>query len=154
MVSGIWPAESVARSMEEVQVKLLIIGGLALAATCLGACNKPAGSGPGSHHGRYVGIGIYLPQTPWTKMVAANTPKETPAARTIDDQAIIVVIDSDTGEIRGCGDLSGYCIGMNPWSKALTAAQIAPINLTEHVRPPKPDADAAASAPSAPAAAQ
>lgn len=87
-------------------------------------------------------------------MVAANTPKETPAARTIDDQAIIVVIDSDTGEIRGCGDLSGYCIGMNPWSKALTAAQIAPINLTEHVRPPKPDADAAASAPSAPAAAQ
>ena len=78
------------------------------AALWLTACNKPAVSEGAARHGRYVGIGIYTPGTPRTKMVAAGAPQDTPAARAIDDQAIIVVTDSDTGEIRACGDLTGY----------------------------------------------
>jgi len=72
-------------------------------------------------------------------MVGADTPNVTAAARTIDDQAIIVVEDSDTGEVRACGDLTGYCISMNPWKGELAGAQLVPIRLTEHVSPPKPD---------------
>ncbi|MDQ2859777.1 MAG: hypothetical protein M3T55_03425 [Pseudomonadota bacterium] len=117
-------------------MRFLIGGALAIGAVCLGACNKPAEGPEGAvHHGRYVGIGIYAPGIPWTKMVAADAPKVVPAARTIDDQAIIVVVDSDTGDIRGCGDMTGYCIGMNPWKKALTQRQIVPINLSEHMKP-------------------
>jgi hypothetical protein len=100
------------------------------------------------HHGRYVGIGIYSPGTPWTKVVAAQQAKQTAASAAIDDQAIIVVTDSNTGEIRACGDLTGYCVGMNPWNKALVSTQMAPINLTEHVKPPEPAA--AANAPLSP----
>jgi len=91
-----------------------------------------------AHHNRYVGIGIYSPNTQWTKMIGADATNVTTAARTIDDQAIIVVEDSETGEVRACGDLTGYCIGMNPWKKGLTSTQNAPISLTEHVIPPKP----------------
>lgn len=125
-------------------MKLWIIGFALTAALGVGACQKaaaPADTTLAAHHGRYVGIGIYTPGTPWTKLVAAGTPPDTPAARAIDDQAIIVVTDSDTGEIRACGDLTGYCVGMNPWNKALVPAQTAPINLTEHVTPPDDVAD-------------
>jgi hypothetical protein len=69
-------------------------------------------------------------------MVGSDTPKVTPAARTIDDQVIIVVEDTETGEVRACGDLTGYCIGMNPWKKMLGSSQMVPINLTEHMAPP------------------
>jgi len=77
-------------------------------------------------------------------MVAAQQTEPSPAAKTIDDQAIIVVVDSDTGDVRACGDLTGYCIGMNPWKKALATPQIAPINLIQHVRPPPPASEAPA----------
>jgi hypothetical protein len=125
-------------------MKLWIICFAVSASLGLGACHKPAATADAplaARHGRYVGIGIYTPGTPWTKMVAAGSPQDTPAARAIDDQAIIVVTDSDTGEIRACGDLTGYCIGMNPWNKALVPSQAAPINLTEHVTPPDDAAD-------------
>ena len=87
-------------------------------------------------------------------MVDAAEQKDPRAAKTIDDQAVFVVVDSATGEIRACGDLTGYCIGMNPWKKPLTAAQQVPILLTEHVKPAtetikvtsKPAAPAAAAA--------
>lgn len=118
------------------QVKLRYICFAVIASSCLGACNKPAISEGDAHHGRYVGIGIYTPGTAWTKMVAVGAPQSTPAARPIDDQAIIVVTDSDTGEIRACGDLTGYCIGMNPWNKALVPSRTAPIGLTEHATAP------------------
>lgn len=120
-------------------MKFFVIGAATLIAASLCGCSRlPL---PSSHplHGRYVGIGIYNPNAQWTQMVGADAPKETPAARTIDDQAIIVVEDSETGDIRACGDLTGYCIGMNPWKKALASSQSVPINLTEHVMPPKAD---------------
>jgi hypothetical protein len=66
-----------------------------------------------------------------------------------DDQAIIVVVDSATGEIRSCGDLSGYCIGQNPWKKPLASGQGAPVALA----PAGKGAADAAAAPTAAAAA-
>jgi hypothetical protein len=141
-------------------MRLWIITCAAVATICVSGCEKKApdaaaadaastGWDPfGVHHGRYVGLGIYSPQEPWTKMAGAAQSKDNPAARPIDDQAIFVVVDSATGELRACGDLTGYCIGMNPWKKPLTPAQIAPIILTEHVKPPEIVADAKARTPS------
>ena len=118
--------------------RLWITGLIALAG--LGACKKPAEvagrSGTQDSHGRYEGLGLYSPSQQWTRIVASQQAKDTPAAKPIDDQVLIVVEDSVTGEVRACGDLTGFCIGMNPWKTALTAGQIAPINLTQHVAPP------------------
>ncbi|MGA0604415.1 hypothetical protein ACO2Q0_00305 [Phenylobacterium sp. VNQ135] len=66
------------------------------------------------------------------KQLAGATPKEAAAARIADDSYVIVAIDSRTGELRQCGNLSGHCIGMNPWSTALTQAQLAPASLAKH----------------------
>jgi hypothetical protein len=89
------------------------------------------------------------PGQPWTKLVAAQATNGA-AARTADDQAIIVVTDSDTGEVRACGDLSGYCVGMNPWKSALPASQLAPVNLTEHTLAQPANAEAPSSAAASP----
>ena len=126
-----------------MRVKLTTIGVVLVAALSMGGCRRLAPPewlpGQSGGHARYAGIGIYGPGKPWTRMVAAQHAKDTPAAKTIDDQAIIVVVDSITGEVRACGDLTGYCIGMNPWKAPLVSAQIAPINLTEHEKPNDPD---------------
>ena len=82
--------------------------------------------------GRYVGIGIYAPGSLWQRMVAASRPANAAAATLRDDDQVIVTVDSRTGEVRQCGNLSGYCIGMNPWSRPLDPEQAAPVNVTEH----------------------
>jgi hypothetical protein len=98
----------------------------------IGGCNKTASSAPGAaDHGRYAGVGIYTPSTPWTKLVVAAA-SDPSSAKLPDDQAIIVTVDSVTGEIRACGDLSGYCVDMNPWRAGLAKSQTAPVSLTEH----------------------
>ena len=89
----------------------LLIAGLALS-----SCNLPAASADGdqaNHHGRYAGVGLYGPSKQWTRLIANQQTKDPQAARPIDDQVIIVVQDSATGEVRACGDLTGYSIGMN-----------------------------------------
>jgi hypothetical protein len=75
----------------------------------------------------------------WTRMVLAQQPNDDHAARQIDDQVVIVVADSVSGELRACGDLTGYCIGMNPWRKPLLASQIPPIPLSAHAQPDDPN---------------
>lgn len=126
-------------------MKVLVIGVAAFAATCLAGCQREASPGS-THHGRYVGVGIYSPGDMWSKMAVAGSPKEAAAARTSDDEQVIVVIDSDTGEVRQCGNLTGYCVGMNPWAKPLTTSQAAPVALTEHAAPHAPYEEAAAPA--------
>jgi len=103
----------------------------------LAACKPFGWASPGSAstHGRYAGVGLYTPGKQWTRLVANQTPRSDTAARPIDDQIIIVVADTQTGELRGCGDLTGFCIGMNPWKQPLPASQIVPISLTNHVQP-------------------
>lgn len=84
--------------------------------------------------GHYAGVGVYSPGDPWRRLTG-DQPAAQGAARTSDDQAVFVVVDSNTGEIRSCGDLSGYCIGMNPWAKPLAAGHTIPAALA----PPPPE---------------
>jgi hypothetical protein len=112
-------------------MKPWVIAAAALAALSLAGCKGHVNAANTGHHGRYVGIGIYAAGTAWSKMVA-DQPADPAAAKTTDDDQVIVVVDSDTGEIRQCGDLTGYCVGMNPWTKSLTASQSAPVRLNGH----------------------
>jgi hypothetical protein len=110
-----------------------LIAGLALA-----GCTKPSDAPADATfpffggHGRFLGVGIYTPGTAWTQIVDAQRKVATSYAQLVDDQAVIVVEDSRTGEIRACGDLTGYCIGMNPWKTALVQSRTAPIKLMSH----------------------
>jgi hypothetical protein len=114
-----------------------LVAVLALSAG-LCACNKmPADSatmadGPFSSPqkpGRYLGVGIYTPGQAWSHLVQAQQEPQAGDARLRDDQAIIVVMDSRTGEVRSCGDLTGYCIGMNPWGSPLVESRRTPVTL-------------------------
>lgn len=78
------------------------------------------------------------------KQLAGPTPKEAAAARIADDSYVIVAVDSRTGELRQCGNLSGHCIGMNPWSATLTQAQLAPASLAKHAEQLDAEAQSAA----------
>ena len=100
-------------------------------AGCSQANWSPSSAGGG--HGRYVGVGLYSPSKQWTRMVMAGQLADAASAKPIDDQVIIVVTDCVTGELRACGDLTGYCVGMNPWKNSLSATQVAPIKMTSHV---------------------
>ncbi len=114
-----------------------LIGFAGLAAVAAGGCHK-AGEwfgGPSDQgHGRYSGIGIYDPGPSWRSMVAGQPAKDTSTAQLFDDSAVIVVVDSITGEVRGCGNMTGYCVGMNPWKAQLAAGQIAPVPLIAHTK--------------------
>jgi hypothetical protein len=101
--------------------------------------DQPGFFGLGSHHGRYGAVGIYTPSQPWARMVTQLSQNNPGAAQLADDQAVIVVSDSQTGEVRACGDLTGYCISMNPWKAALVGGQVAPVTLKpEPVEQPAP----------------
>jgi hypothetical protein len=122
--------------------KIVILVGMA--AVCLAGCDRIRLSERAAH-GRYVGVGIYSPSAQWTKMAEAETasPDE---ARLADDEVVIVVADSQTGEVRACGDLSGYCIGMNPWRAPLPNARHSPVDLSAHMKAPRlvqPDTNSA-----------
>lgn len=114
-------------------MRRLIIGGAA-AALLLSACVKSAGdvsSGP-PRHGRFVGVGIYPAGQMWSQVVVSSAPKDASASKASDDEQIIVVVDSATGELRQCGNLTGYCVRMNPWTKPLASSQVAPVPLVKH----------------------
>jgi hypothetical protein len=131
-----------------------VVGVVAIAALCLGACQKVDEESPSSnamHRGRYMGVGLYPAGTIWEQVIAANPSKVPAAANLKDDDQVIVVVDSDTGELRQCGNLSGYCIGMNPWTKALLASQMAPAPLMKHAADLKREADSADKAKATPA---
>jgi hypothetical protein len=103
--------------------------GLLLLAACLGGCGgMPESNYAQRHGGRYAGIGTYYPGNMWQRMVAPRRSEDAAAATLRDDEQVIVVVDSQTGEVRQCGNLSGHCIRMNPWS----GQQAAPVRVTEH----------------------
>ncbi|HYE48774.1 MAG TPA: hypothetical protein VEB20_04240 [Azospirillaceae bacterium] len=99
----------------------------------VGGCEKAAdGVLPASSaKGRYAGIGHYAPGPLWAQ-VTRSAPKNAAAARLDDDEQIIVVLDTHSGEVRQCGNLSGHCISLNPWSRSLGADQQAPLPLAKH----------------------
>lgn len=109
----------------------------ALAALGLSGCNKPvdtvAGMFGGGHgKGRYFGIGLFPVGRMWEQVVPVDSAKNPAASLPKDDEQIIVVLDSATGEVRQCGNLSGVCIAMNPWSKPLPPSHQAPVLLGKH----------------------
>src|SRR5688572_21142023 len=96
----------------------------------LASCDQqPAGQAPPIRHGRYAGIGTYSAGQLWSRMAIGVKPADKAAATIQDDDEIIVSVDSYTGEVRQCGNLSGYCIGMNPWTGE---TQATPAKLTAH----------------------
>ena len=129
-------------------LRLLGFALLTVASLQVSACKRfgDAGSDSLATHGRYVGVGIYTPGAPWAQMARTQPPSDAAAARLADDQAIIVVTDSSTGEIRACGDMSGYCVGTNPWATPMAKSQIAPVELTAHGHPAGSAADVSNSA--------
>src|SRR4051812_20789475 len=99
----------------------------------LGGCDRAADGGARPpRHGRYAGIGVFNAGDLWSRM-AVPKQKGSPRAATIaDDEHVIVIVDTDTGEVRECGDYSGYCTAMNPWTRAIASEQEAPVSLTAH----------------------
>ena len=90
-------------------------------------------SAPGHRSGgRYQGIGIYPADQLWSRLAVSDANKDQTRALRKDDGQIIVVVDSQTGEVRQCGNLSGYCVTTNPWSAPLGVDRIAPLSLSQH----------------------
>jgi len=134
-------------------MKFWIAAGV-IAALGLGGCQKkaetPAGTASTSRaphgKGRYIGVGIYAPSQMWEQIVVADAdaPKDPAAALPAEDDEIIVVLDSNTGDLRQCGNLSGACIVMNPWAKPVAISHAAPVLLGKHAAQLDEEAEAAA----------
>jgi hypothetical protein len=103
-------------------------------AVAIAGCDRHADiDAPGRHAGgRYQGIGIYPADALWSRLAGNYSMKDRTRALRADDGQIIVVVDSRTGEIRQCGNLSGYCVTMNPWSAPLGSDRSAPLGLSKH----------------------
>jgi len=111
---------------------------LLILAACLSGCHgTPAyndSTEATEHHrdGRYLGIGVYPVGNLWQHLTPPNRNADPHAATLQDDTQLIVVVDSHSGEIRQCGNMSGHCIGMNPWAAALGQGRAAPVALDAH----------------------
>ncbi len=117
---------------------------LAVAGAALCGCGPPDRGAATAAHGRYVGVGTYAPGALWSRMVVVGASRAPAAATPADDEHVIVVVDSRTGEIRECGDYSGLCVSLQPWTAAVAPAQRSPVTLTKHLgevaQDMKPDA--------------
>ena len=99
----------------------------------IGGCSsEPAMTGPAAKgQGRFTGIGIYNTDRLWPEVVGSSANADTATAKLSDDSQIIVVVDGRTGEIRQCGNYSGFCVTMSPWSNGRVFVT-APANLKRH----------------------
>ena len=110
---------------------------LLILASCLSGCNQTpvdnySTEATGHRGGRYLGIGVYPASDLWQHLAPPNRNADPHAATLEDDTQLIVVVDSNSGEIRQCGNMSGHCIGMNPWAAALGQGRAAPVTLGAH----------------------
>ena len=104
-------------------VILAVLAGVALTG-CQRKADAPSSSPFGSTaRGRYLGVAVYAPGRMWEQIVRAAAPAGA-AATLKDDEQVVVVVDSATGELRQCGNLSGFCIAMNPWSNPAAPAAL------------------------------
>ncbi len=81
---------------------------------------------------RYAGIGIYNADRLWRAIKGAPETKDPEVAKLADDDMVIVVSDSKTGEIRQCGNHSGFCVTMNPSDSKGKAPVQLPAKLLPH----------------------
>lgn len=101
-----------------------------LATLALAGCQRAdVASEDARHPGRFAGVGLYPAGRMWQQL-RQETGNTASAATLSDDEQVIVVVDSHSGEIRQCGNLSGYCVAMNPW--AAGAVGHTPGTLTKH----------------------
>ncbi|WP_294120857.1 hypothetical protein [Sphingomonas sp.] len=108
--------------------------GLLMPGLFLAGCNMQDADMTGTSakgQGRYAGIGTFGVDSLWEQMAGVAEPKDPAAARPADDTQIIVVIDSHSGEVRQCGNNSGYCVTMKPWGSP-GAPNAAPVLLKKH----------------------
>lgn len=122
----------------------LVLAIAVLFAACTRQGDTPSATGmlQAGAKGRFVGVGIYEPGAKWTQLkpaagpagetpVAANAKSAAPQTATraavADDEQVIVVVDTATGEVRQCGNFSGHCIGYNPWRTPVAAVLPTPI---------------------------
>lgn len=99
----------------------------------IAGCNKSMAvdaDGTGSR-GRFSGIGTYPADRLWEQRKIETSANEGDRAALADDGQIIVVVDTQTGEVRQCGNNSGQCVRMNPWPKD-TAVPPLPAALKKH----------------------
>ncbi|HEX6375977.1 MAG TPA: hypothetical protein VFZ91_09665 [Allosphingosinicella sp.] len=121
-------------------MKRMII--LTAAAAALSGCDRTDDRAPhGPGQGRYLGVGIYDAGQMWQELSGGEQPKDPKAATLADDTEIIVVVDSVTGEVRQCGNLSARCISMNPWRGR---AGTTPASLERHAAELARDSEAEA----------
>ena len=99
----------------------------------LGACSPMASTdvSASASRGRYAGIGTFPAGRMWKQSEVAKADPADRRAGLSDDEQIIVVVDSHTGEVRQCGDRSGQCVSMNPWS-ADRKSPTLPATLQKH----------------------
>jgi len=139
--------------MRDAELKTVAAATIALTVlTALAGCHRGAWSGDDAGHGgrgHFAGVGIYQPNLNWTQLAEAPTTNSQSAAKRVDDQAIVVVVDTNSGEIRACGDLSGYCVAQNPWRTGLPASQLTPVPMAAHAAPRDGTAPDVNSAPAA-----
>jgi hypothetical protein len=108
--------------------------GTAILLLALGACARgSAGTAQTEERGRYVGLGVYAAGPNWSRMTVAAS-SSPGAAGLKDDEEILALLDSRTGEVRQCGALSGICIAMNPWASAVLTDRRAPVPLMPATR--------------------
>jgi hypothetical protein len=119
----------------------------------LSGCQKKA-EAPASNlfgssaRGRYLGVAVYSPGRMWEQVARTGAPTDAAVSTLKDDEQVIVVVDSATGELRQCGNLSGFCTTMNPWSKPAAAV---PTALLKHAQQLDDEAAAQAKEASSPA---
>ena len=107
------------------------LGAVLLLSGCHNWPEEAERAGPPPHHGRYAGIGVFDAGTMWPLAKIDGKSGDSAAAKLYDDEHVIVVVDSDTGEVRECGDHSGLCFAMNPWTAAIAGRQL-PARLSAH----------------------
>lgn len=104
----------------------------------ISGCGPHLANAPHRGEGRYQGIAIGPAGDAWRKLADAPKPLSAKIANLADDDYLIVVTDTTSGEVRECGDRSGFCVQLRPWDKP---APLAPLAVTEHT-PHKDDSRA------------
>lgn len=95
-----------------------------LGASLLGCARAEDDGAGGGGRGRYAGAGVYPAGRMWSQMAVAKAGADPASARLGDDEQVIVTVDSRTGELRQCGNLSGYCVRSDPWTAAPSAVRL------------------------------
>lgn len=115
-----------------VLVRNCLLGGMIASSLVVTGCSDRPASSQVNKFGRFTGIGVFEAGRLWPQVAATGAPVARGIASPADDEHIIVVVDTTTGEVRQCGDLSGRCIGMNPWGP-LGAGATAPVKVGKHL---------------------